>query len=183
MLLGDGKKDGLGLVLGIQEHTQLGVGVGPIPWTRAHLARSPNKDPVPPTRPPTPPEFRAEAVRLVRTSGKTQKGSAADCGVSAESVRKWIREAEIDTGDSEGLTTAEQAGLVRVYQRPEADAGALGGAPQGKHCAQWCGRRHAYEVSSTEAILADILHGPLSVRDLVVFLDGRQLNDHQARRP
>ena len=30
---------------------------------------------MPPTRPPYPPEFRAEAVRLVRTSGKTQKGA------------------------------------------------------------------------------------------------------------
>ncbi|WP_404980594.1 transposase [Carboxydichorda subterranea] len=48
--------------------------------------------PVPPRRPHYPPEFRAEAVRLVRTSGKTQKEIAADLRVSTESLRKWVRQ-------------------------------------------------------------------------------------------
>ena len=69
---------------------------------------------MPPTRPPYPPEFRAEAVRLVRTSGKTQKEIAADLGVSTESLRKWVRQAEIDAGEREGLTTAEREELQRL---------------------------------------------------------------------
>lgn len=44
---------------------------------------------MPPTRCPYPPEFRTQAARLVRISGKTQKEIAADFGVSTESLRKW----------------------------------------------------------------------------------------------
>jgi transposase len=69
---------------------------------------------MPPTRPPYPPEFRAEAVRLVRTSGKTLKEIAADLGVSTESLRKWVRQADIDAGRRGGLTTAEREELQRL---------------------------------------------------------------------
>ena len=69
---------------------------------------------MPPTRPPYPPEFRAEAVRLVRTSGKTLKEIAADLGVSTESLRKWVRQADIDAGRRDGLTTAEREELQRL---------------------------------------------------------------------
>ena len=70
--------------------------------------------PVPPTRPPYPPEFRPEAVRLVRSSGKALKETAADLGVSTESLRKWVRLAEIDAGEREGLATAEREELQRL---------------------------------------------------------------------
>ena len=43
---------------------------------------------MPPTRPSYPPAFRAEAVRLVSTSGNTLKEIAADLGISTESLRK-----------------------------------------------------------------------------------------------
>ena len=69
---------------------------------------------MPPTRPPYPPEFRAEAVRLVRTSGKTLKAIAADLGVSTESLRQWVRQAQIDAGEREGLTSAEREELQRL---------------------------------------------------------------------
>src|SRR2546428_793253 len=45
------------------------------------------------TRPPYPPEFRAEAVRLVRDGG-TLSGVARDLGVSIESLRSWSRHAD-----------------------------------------------------------------------------------------
>lgn len=69
---------------------------------------------MPLTRPPYPPQFRAEAVRLVRESGKKLKEIAQDLGVSTESLRKWVRQAEIDAGEREGLTTAEREELQRL---------------------------------------------------------------------
>lgn len=69
---------------------------------------------MPRTRRPYPPEFRAEAVRLVRESGKKMAEVARDLGVSTESLRHWIRQHEIDSGRREGLTTAEREELQRL---------------------------------------------------------------------
>ena len=70
--------------------------------------------PKPATKPPYPPEFRAKAVRLVRESGKKLQQIAADLGVSEASLRKWVRQAEIDAGQRPGLTTAEREELNRL---------------------------------------------------------------------
>jgi transposase len=67
---------------------------------------------VPGTRPPYPPEFRAEAVRLVRPSGKLIRGIASDLGASEQAQRNWLRQADLDAGyRNDGLTTSEQEGL------------------------------------------------------------------------
>jgi transposase len=67
------------------------------------------------TRPPYPPEFRAEAVRLVRQSGKSVPQIARDLGVSDQSLRNWVRQADLDTGlRSDGLTTEEREELRRL---------------------------------------------------------------------
>ncbi len=42
--------------------------------------------------PAYPPEFRAEAVQLVRDGGKPLSEIARDLGVSAESLRPWARQ-------------------------------------------------------------------------------------------
>jgi transposase len=69
---------------------------------------------VPRTRPPYPPEFRAEAVRLLRTTGKTPQQVADDLGVSRQSVANWARQADLDAGlRDDGLTTAEREELRR----------------------------------------------------------------------
>jgi transposase len=70
---------------------------------------------VPRTRPPYPPEFRAEAVRLVRTGGKLIREVADDLGVSEQTLRNWVRQGDLDDGRrSDGLTSPEQEELRRL---------------------------------------------------------------------
>lgn len=69
---------------------------------------------MPRSRPPYPPEFRAEAVRLYRTSEKSLQEVAADLGTTANSLREWVRRAEIEEGSQEGLTQDERAELSRL---------------------------------------------------------------------
>ena len=66
------------------------------------------------TKPPYHPEFRAQAIELVRSSGRSIRQVAADLGVSAWTLGRWIRQAEVDAGDREGLTTEERQELKRL---------------------------------------------------------------------
>jgi transposase len=71
---------------------------------------------VPRTRPPYPAAFRAEAVELARTSGKSIPELAADLGVSGQTLRNWLHQADIDAGHGRPgeLTTTEQQELRRL---------------------------------------------------------------------
>jgi transposase len=66
-------------------------------------------------RSPYSPEFRAEAVRLVREGGRKPKELARDLGCSEETIRIWLRQADLDDGNrQDGLTTAEREELRRL---------------------------------------------------------------------
>jgi transposase len=69
---------------------------------------------MPPTRRPYPPEFRAEAVRLVSESGKSLSQVARDLGVSIESLCSWVKQSQTDQGERPGLTTEEKEELRRL---------------------------------------------------------------------
>ena len=73
---------------------------------------------MPRTRPPYPPEFRVEAVRLIRSSGKPLSEISKDLGVSEQSLRVWVKQADLDAGRrDDGLTSAEQQELRQLRRR------------------------------------------------------------------
>ena len=70
------------------------------------------------THPPYAKEFRAEAVRLVRESGKSLAAIAKDLGVSEPSLRAWRKQADLDSGKrSDGLTTEERDEVRRLRRQ------------------------------------------------------------------
>jgi transposase len=70
---------------------------------------------VPKTRPPYPPEFRAEAVRLYRSSPERSIPQIArELGISDQSLRNWVNQTEIDAGEREGLTTEAREELRKL---------------------------------------------------------------------
>ncbi len=70
---------------------------------------------MPKTRPPYPAEFRANAVKLLRSSGKTIPELARDLGCSTESLRNWRKQTDLDAGRrTDGLTSDEREELIRL---------------------------------------------------------------------
>ena len=71
---------------------------------------------MPKSHPPYPEAFRADAVALVKRSGKSLGELAADLGVSGESLRKWVQQARVDAGEGPpgALTTEEHEELRRL---------------------------------------------------------------------
>ena len=67
------------------------------------------------------PEVRERAVRLVREHGPEHPSQwaaiaaiAAKLGCTSETLRRWVRQAERDTGQRAGLTTDERQRLKEL---------------------------------------------------------------------
>ena len=62
-----------------------------------------------------PPEYKAEVVELIRSTGKTVGQVARELDLTETAVRQWVRQAGLDAGRrSDGLTTAERDELRRL---------------------------------------------------------------------
>ena len=69
---------------------------------------------MPRTRPPYPPEFRRQAVELIR-SGTPLKQVAEELGVSEQTLRNWRRQDQVDRRErDDGLTGDEREELRRL---------------------------------------------------------------------
>src|SRR5579864_1367598 len=70
---------------------------------------------MPRTRPSYPPEFRAEAVELIRSRTKGHRELCRDLGISDQTLRNWVRQADVDAGRlHDGRTTGEREELRRL---------------------------------------------------------------------
>jgi transposase len=62
-----------------------------------------------------PEEFKAEAVRLVRSfPEKSIRQLAYELGISDQTLRNRVEQAQMDRGEREGLGTEEREGLRRL---------------------------------------------------------------------
>jgi transposase len=62
-----------------------------------------------------PPEYKAEVVELIRTTGKTVGQVAKELDLTETAVRQWVKQADLDAGRrSDGLTTAERDELRKL---------------------------------------------------------------------
>ena len=64
-----------------------------------------------------PSEFKRDVVAVARRGDLTIAEVAADFDISVESVRRWMRQADVDDGVKDGLTSAEQAEVVALRRK------------------------------------------------------------------
>ncbi|NRQ34480.1 transposase [Nonomuraea sp. NN258] len=74
------------------------------------------------------PEFKAEIVELCRRGDRSIREVAQDFDLTETAVRQWVRQAEVDAGQRDGLTSSEReelAALRRENQRLRQDVDIL----------------------------------------------------------
>ncbi|HEY3765779.1 MAG TPA: transposase [Gaiellales bacterium] len=69
------------------------------------------------TRPPYPPEFRREAIRLLRSGGRSPKQLAGELGCTEQTLRNWLRQDEADRGERSDVLSSEERARLRELER------------------------------------------------------------------
>lgn len=64
-----------------------------------------------------PPEFKRDVVTVARRGDLSVAEVAVDFGVAEESVRRWMKQADVDDGIKDGQTSSEQAEVVQLRRR------------------------------------------------------------------
>ena len=62
-------------------------------------------------------EYKSEVVGLYRTTDRSAQELAKELDLTPSAVRRWVSQAEVDSGQREGLTTNERQELA--YLRRE----------------------------------------------------------------
>ncbi len=64
-------------------------------------------------------EYKAEVVELIRKSGRSVGAVARDLDLTETAVRRWVHQAEVDSGDgsAEALTSTEREELAQLRKR------------------------------------------------------------------
>jgi len=58
--------------------------------------------------------FKAEVVELVRQPGNSAASVARDLDLTETAVRAWVKQADVDDGYREGMTSAQLAELAQL---------------------------------------------------------------------
>jgi transposase len=74
---------------------------------------------VPKTRPAYPPEFRREAVQMLR-AGRTPRELAQSLGVSEQTLRNWRRQDQADPHERDDVITSDERDELRRLRRENA---------------------------------------------------------------
>lgn len=69
---------------------------------------------MPRTKPSYPPEFKAEAVRLVGSGDRSLTRIAKDLGVAGQTLRNWVQHAERGDSGRDAVTPSEREELHQL---------------------------------------------------------------------
>jgi len=69
------------------------------------------------SRPPYPPEFRREAVSLMRSGARTPRELAPELGCTEQTLRNWLRQDEADRGERDDVLTSDERARLRELER------------------------------------------------------------------
>ena len=72
---------------------------------------------MPRTRPQYPPEFRLEAVRMLRAGMRSPKQLAAELGCAEQTLRNWLRQDEADRGERQDVLSSVERARLRELER------------------------------------------------------------------